>query len=156
MHWTIILPLRWLVNFWHFTILKNDYKYHTRVHQINIKLISNYYQINAMMNGVMLCCKFIFLQFSKNMRKAIAVEIKDSTKEKVSLLSIVYKQKLYIWLNVLVLSMERGWEGWTKWRQLQLFHWKVKFPLNGVFGYESKCIFPVTLEQSLKQKKNFR
>ena len=67
-----------------------------------------------MMNGVMLCCKFIFLQFSKNMRKAIAVEIKDSTKEKVSLLSIVYKQKLFIWLNVLVLSMERGWEGWTK------------------------------------------
>lgn len=121
-----------------------------------IKLISNYYQINAMMNGVMLCCKFIFLQFSKNMRKTIAVEIKDSTKEKVSLLSIVYKQKLFIWLNVLVLSMERGWEGWTKWRQLQLFHWKVKFPLNGVFGYESKCIFPVTLEQSLKQKKNFR
>ena len=79
-----------------------------------IKLISNYYQINAMMNVVMLCCKFIFLQFSKNMRKAIAVEIKDSTKEKVSLLSIVYKQKLFIWLNVLVLSMERGWEGWTK------------------------------------------
>lgn len=67
-----------------------------------------------MMNGVMLCCKFIFLQFSKNMRKAIAVEIKDSTKEKVSLLSIVYKQKLFIWLNVLVLSMERGWESWTK------------------------------------------
>ena len=58
--------------------------------------------------------EFIFLQFSKNMRKAIAVEIKDSTKENVSLLSIVYKQKLYIWLNVLVLSMERGWEGWTK------------------------------------------
>lgn len=78
-----------------------------------IKLISNY-QMNAMMNGLMLCCKFIFLQFSKNMRKAIAVEIKDSTKEKVSLLSIVYKQKLYIWLNVLVLYMERGWEGWTK------------------------------------------